>query len=66
MSNHPSPKRRLHEKNKVAVTGKLLWRLSISLNDEPERLQSVCGFPDDAAERFVAWQQSNSAKGAQS
>lgn len=44
---------RLHEKNKVAVTVKPQWRLSISLNDEPERLKCLPPLTPDFRDKLL-------------
>jgi hypothetical protein len=44
---------RLHEKNKVAVTVKPQWRLSISLNDEPERLRCLPPLTTDFRDKLL-------------
>ncbi len=44
---------RLHKKNRDAVTVSPFWRLSISLNDNPEKLRCLPPLTDDLAEKII-------------
>ncbi|MGB8352294.1 MAG: primase-helicase family protein [Chthoniobacteraceae bacterium] len=44
---------RFHKKNKDAVTVSPFWRLSITLNDNPEKLRCLPPFTDDFAEKII-------------
>lgn len=44
---------RLHKKNRDAVTVEPFWRLSITLNDNPEKLRCLPPLTDDLAEKII-------------
>lgn len=47
---------RLHKKNRDAVTVSPFWRLSITLNDNPEKLRCLPPLTDDLAEKIIMLQ----------
>jgi len=47
---------RLHKKNQDAVTVEPFWRLSITLNDNPEKLRCLPPMTDDLAEKMIMLQ----------
>ena len=47
---------RLHKKNRDAVTVSPFWRLSITLNDEQEKLRCLPPLTDDLAEKIIMLQ----------
>src|SRR5207237_1646636 len=47
---------RLHKKNRDAVTVSPFWRLSITLNDDPEKLRCLPPLTDDLAEKIIMLQ----------
>ena len=53
---------RLHKKNRDAVTVSPFWRLSITLNDNPEKLRCLPPLSDDFAEKVIMLQARPAAK----
>ena len=47
---------RLHKKNRDAVTISPFWRLSISLNDDPDKLRCLPPLSDDLADKIILFQ----------
>jgi len=47
---------RLHDKQRTAVTVSPFWRLSITLNDNPEKLRCLPPLSDDLAEKIIMLQ----------
>lgn len=47
---------RLHKKNRDAATVSPFWRLSITLNDNPEKLRCLPPLTDDLAEKIIMLQ----------
>jgi len=47
---------RLHKKNRDAVTISPFWRLSITLNDDPQKLRCLPPLTDDLAEKIILLQ----------
>jgi hypothetical protein len=47
---------RLHKKNRDAITASPFWRLSITLNDNPEKLRCLPPLTDDLADKIIMLQ----------